>query len=115
MKTRNMRITEVEEVPYGVYVWQMPNGALVTNEDGDYLCINAVKGDIKKIKALRDAAKYWGIEEGQPMWMSGHRKISQEEYEYQKQRLELGLVPDEYDLPALKEDIEQKRKMGLYK
>lgn len=110
-----MRITQVEEVPYGVYVWQMPNGALVTNEDGDYLCIASTKGNLGKIKQLRDAAKYWGIEEGQPLWMSGHRPISQEEYEYQKQRLELGLVPDEYDLPALKEDIEQKRKMGLYK
>ena len=110
-----MRITEVEEVPYGVYVWQMPNGSLVMNEEGSYLCIFALKGDIKKISELRKAAKYWGIEEGQPLWMSGHRPITDEEYEYQKQRLELGLVPDEYDLPALKEDIVQKRKLGLYK
>lgn len=110
-----MRVTPVEEVPYGVYVWQMPGGALVKDEDGNYLCIPATKGDVKRINALRKTAKEYGLEEGKPLWLSGHRLINDEEYERQKQRLEWGLVPDEWDLPALKEDAEQKRKMGLYK
>lgn len=108
-----MKITEVEEVNYGVYVWQMPNDALVADEQGNYLSIYAIKGDVAKIKALRDAVKYHGIDEGQPLWLSGHRKITDEEYEYQKQRLDLGLVADEWDIPALKEDLVNKKKMGI--
>jgi hypothetical protein len=115
MKTKRMKITEVEETPYGVYVWQMPSGALVADENGNYLCVNAIKGDIKRIANLRKVAASYGLEEGHPMWMGGHRKIDDEEYAMQKSRLELGLVPDEWDLPALKEDIEEKRKLGLYK
>ena len=109
----SMKITPIEEVNYGVYVWQMPDGSLVMDEDQNYLCIYATKGDVKKIKAIRDAAKSYGLEEGKPLWMSGHRPISDEEYTYQKQRLELGLVADEWDIPALKEDLEHKRKMGI--
>lgn len=108
-----MKVTEVEEVNYGVYIWQMPDDSIIADEEGNYLSIEAIKGDVKKIKALRDAVKDYGIEEGQPLWLSGHRKISDEEYQYQKQRLELGLVADEWDLPALKEDLIHKKKMGI--
>ena len=48
-----MRVTEVEEVPYGVYVWQMPDGKLVMDEDHNYMLIYAIKGDVKKIKELK--------------------------------------------------------------
>lgn len=108
-----MKVTEVEEVNYGVYVWQMPNDALVADEDNNYLCVYAIKGDVEKIKALREAAQYHGIEEGKPLWLSGHRKVSDEEYENQKQRLDWGLVADEWDIPALKEDLINKKKMGI--
>lgn len=110
-----MKVTEIEETLYGVYVWMMPSGAIVTNENGDYLCVNATKGDVKRISSLRKVAEQYGLSDGHPMWMAGHRKIDDEEYAMQKSRLELGLVPDEWDLPAIKEDIEEKRKMGLYK
>ena len=108
-----MKSTQVEEVPYGTYIWQMPDGSLVTDEDGNYMCIFAIKGDVKKIANLRTFAKDYGIEEGQPAWFSGSRPVSDEEYESQKQRLEWGLVPDEKDLPALKEELEQQKKMGI--
>lgn len=108
-----MRITPVEEVNYGTYLWETPDGKLVTDEDGNFMCIYAIKGDINKIKQLKDFAKAYGIEEGKPLWFSGHRPVSQEEYETQKQRLDWGLVADEWDIPALKEDLQQKKKMGL--
>jgi hypothetical protein len=107
------RVTAVEEVQYGVYLWQMPDGGLVCDEDRNYLSISAMKGDIKKIQILKNVAKHYGLENGRPVWFSGHRKISDEEYETQKQRLEWGLIPDELDVPAIKEDLEQKKKMGL--
>jgi hypothetical protein len=108
-----MNVTEVEEVNYGVYLWQMPDGKIVADEDGNYMCIYSLKGDTKKIAALRRFAKEYGVEEGKPLWQSGHRPVTDEEYEYQKKRLELGLVADEWDIPALKEDLVNKKKMGI--
>lgn len=108
-----MKVTEVEEVSYGTYAWIMPDGKIVTDEYGNYMCIFSSKGNVSKINALKQLAKECGVEEGKPLWISGARPISDEEYEDQKQRLEWGLVPDEKDLPALKEDIMQKKKMGM--
>jgi hypothetical protein len=108
-----MKITEVEEVNYGTYVWQMPDGKLVMDEDHNYMCIYSIKGDASKISELRKFAKSHGIDEGKPLWFSGHRPVTDDQYEYQKQRMDLGLVADDWDIPALKEDMEQKRKMGI--
>jgi hypothetical protein len=108
-----MKITPVEEVNYGTYLWSLPDGKLITDEEGNFMCIYAIKGDVKKITELRNFAKSYGVEEGEPVWFSGHRPVSQEEYENQKQRLDWGLVADEWDIPALKEDLQQKKKMGI--
>jgi hypothetical protein len=108
----NKRVTQVEEVNYGLYLWMMPDG-LVCDEDGNYLNIASMKGDIRKINKLKEAAKYYGLEEGKPVWFSGHRQVTDEEYEEQKNRLEWGLIPDELDVPAIKEDLDEKRKMGI--
>lgn len=110
-----MKVSVVEEVPYGVYVWQMPDGSVVKDEDGNYFCIAAMKGDIRRINALKKEAVKLGITEGNPLFFSGHRLITDDEYEEQKQRMEWGLVPDTLDVPAIKEDLEQKKKLGVYK
>ena len=111
MKSPKMQV--VEETPYGLYLWQMPDGGLVCDEDKNYLNVAALKGDIRKINALKAAAKSFGLEGGRPVWFGGHRQVTDDEYEVQKQRLEWGLIPDELDVPAIKEDLEQKKKMGL--
>ena len=81
-----MKVTQVEEVPYGTYVWQMPDGKIVADENGNYMCIFATKGSVSKINALREMAKSYGLEDGKPMWISGARPVSDEEYAEQKQR-----------------------------
>lgn len=111
MKSPRMQV--VEEVSYGLYLWQMPDGSLVCDENRNYLNVAAIKGDIRRINALKQAAKELGIEEGKPLWFSGHRRVTDEEYQDQKQRLEWGLIPDELDVPAIKEDLDNKKKMGL--
>ena len=58
--------------------------------------------DYEKFKDL-------GIEGGRPVFLSGHRRVTDEEYEYQRQRLEWGLIPDELDLPAFKEEYKNKK------
>jgi hypothetical protein len=102
----------IEEAAYGLYIWKTEQG-LVSDGEGRYLCIPSTKGNISKINQLKAAAKHYGVEEGKPIWFSGNRTISDEEYENQKSRLEWGLIPDEYDLPAIKEDLIERKKKGL--
>jgi hypothetical protein len=108
-----MKITPIDEVNWGLYGWQMPDGTLVTNEEGAYLSIPSLKGDIRQIKKLKDAAKHYGLEEGKPIFFSGHRPVTDEELAEQRQRLELGLVPDVEDTPAMMDYIKEVRDMKI--
>jgi hypothetical protein len=100
-------ISVVNETPYGIYVWKMPNGAIISDsagEDRNYLCINARKNDLKAIMSLTEVVRSFGIDEGEPWFLPGYRKVADEEYERQKERLERGLIPDELDLGAWKDE-----------
>ena len=94
-----MKVTPIDEVNWGVYAWQMPDESLVMDDEGAYLSIPSMKGDIRQIKKLKDAAKHYGLEEGHPIFFAGHRAVDDEELAIQQQRLELGLVPDVMDTP----------------
>jgi hypothetical protein len=108
-----MRVTPIDEVNWGLYVWQMPDNSLVMDEEGAYLSIPSLKGDIRQIKKLKDAAKHYGLEEGQPMFFAGHRPVTDDELEEQKSRLQLGLVPDVQDTPAMMDYIKEMRDMKI--
>jgi hypothetical protein len=108
-----MKITPVDEVNWGLYMWQMPDESLVMDDEGGYLSIPSMKGDIRQIKKLRDVAKYHGLEEGKPIFFSGHRQVTDEELLEQQQRGELGLIPDSQDLPAMMEYVKEMREMKL--
>lgn len=97
--------TIVDEVNYGVYVWEMPDGRWVADEDENWLCIASMRGDLRRMQELAAAARSFGIEEGHPEFLAGHRLVSDEEYETQKQRMAWGLIPDDHDIPALAEDL----------
>lgn len=105
-----MKVKVIEESPMGLYVWMTDEGAIISDEDGNYLNIQSMKGDERKIEILRNAAKDCGVEGGKPMFLSGYRRVTDEEYEYQRQRLELGLIPDELDIAAFKEEYEHAQK-----
>lgn len=104
MQTNKMRRQIVEESDKGLYVWITEDGKIVADDDGNYLNIPSFKNDREQLKRLEDAAKHYGIDGGKPVFLSGHRRVTDEEYEYQRQRLEWGLIPDELDLPAFKEE-----------
>jgi hypothetical protein len=91
-------IRGVDDVPFGIYIWRMPDGSIVGDDDGNWMNIPAKKGDQTRINKLRDAARYYGIEEGGPVFMSGNRRVTDEQYEEQKQRAAWGLVPDPEDI-----------------
>ena len=108
-----MRTTVVDEVNWGLYIWQMPDGKVVMDEEGAYLSIPSLKGDIRQIKKLKDVAKSYGLGDGHPVFFAGHRPVDDEELEIQKQRMELGLVPDEQDIPAMLDYIKEMRDLKL--
>lgn len=90
----------VEEVPYGMYVWQNENGEIFGDDDGNVMNVFCMKGDREAIRALTEAAKYYGAGEGKPVWWTGKRRISDEELEEQQMRERLGLIPDPLDIAA---------------
>lgn len=104
MKTINRQFVD-EGIPFGVYVWQMPNGSVVADDQRNFLSIASERGDITKISRLAQAVRAFGINEGKPLFLEGHRKITDEEYQEQTERLRDGKVPDKYDLGALIEDM----------
>jgi hypothetical protein len=99
------RVQIVDETDLGLYLWQMPDGKLVADEDKNFLNIPARKGDQSKMDILSAAAASLGINEGKPVFWAGNRRVTDEEYEYQKQRMEWGLVPDEQDFGAARDEL----------
>lgn len=102
------RIRKVDEVDFGVYIWVTSQGILV-DEDHNYLSIASMKGDTRRIEQLRRAAASYGYPEGKPHFMAGARKIDDEEYEHQKFRQKMGLLPDEFDVAALRDELRDRK------
>lgn len=103
MKLRTTGKSVVEEVPYGMYVWQCPDGEILGDDDGNVMNVFCMKGDQESIKALTEAAAYYGFPEGKPVWWSGKRRINDEQFEEQVARAKAGLVPDPFDYGAIKD------------
>lgn len=96
-----------EETTLGIYVWEMPDGRWIGDDDGNFLSITSKKGNRSKIDALAREVGSYGIHEGGPKFLSGRRKIDDEEFEYQKQRLDWGLVPDPLDIGNYKDEMKK--------
>ena len=105
MKAKRKSLSIVEESDLGVYVWITEEGKIVADEHGNYFNIPSKKHDPKQLSNFRHAVKDLGIEGGRPVFLSGHRRVTDEEYEYQKQRLEWGLVPDPLDVGVYKDGL----------
>ncbi len=102
MKTTNRQV--VKEVPWGVYVWQCPDGEFLADDSGNFMLVFCEEGNRQAIKAITDAARFYGFPEGKPVYWSGRRPISDEEYEHQLSRAAAGLVPDPLDIGAIKDE-----------
>lgn len=106
MDLSNLKSTKMaEETALGIYVWEMNDGRWIGDDDGNYLSITSMKGDKDKMDALAKAVASFGIDTGKPLFLSGRRKIDDEEFEYQNQRLKFGLVPDPYDIGNYKDEM----------
>ena len=80
-----IRTTNVQEIQIsrkGVYVWVMPDGKPIMNENADVLNVQCEQGDLVAISDLRKKALYWGGEDakdGRPEFIAGVRRVSEEE------------------------------------
>lgn len=102
----------VNHVKYGVYIWQLPSGGYLGDESGNYLSIASELGDIARMNKLRQTAASIGFPEGSPIFLAGSRKISDEEYDVQMERMINGELPDEYDVGALRDEELRRQKYG---
>jgi len=98
-----------EESTLGIYVWEMPDGRWIGDDDGNFLSITSKKGNKSKVDALVREVRLYGIHEGRPKFLSARRKIDDEEFEYQKKRLDWGLVPDPLDIGNYKDEMKKLR------
>ena len=105
MEILNQKSQIIEETRLGIYVWEMPDGRWIGDDDGNFLSITSTKGNRSRIAALADAVRHYGITEGQPKFLSGKRKIDDEEFEHQNARLKWGLTPDTLDIGEYKDSI----------
>ena len=101
-----------EESTLGVYVWEMPDGRWIGDDDGNFLSITSKKGNRSRIDALAREVRSYGIYEGGPKFLSARRKINDEEYAEQEQRLRWGLVPDPLDIGNYKDEMKSLRAEG---
>lgn len=100
-----MKYSVEEETTLGIYVWEMPDGRWIGDDEGNFLSVTSMKGNKAKIDALAREVSSFGISEGSPLFLPGRRKIDDEEYEYQQQRLKWGMVPDPLDIGVYKEEM----------
>ncbi len=97
------------ETTLGIYVWEMPDGRWIGDDDGNFLSITSKEGDKGRMNLLANAVRSYGIDEGKPKFLSGRRKIDDEEFEYQKQRLKWGLTPDPLDIGVYKDSLKEQK------
>lgn len=106
----------VREVPWGMLVWQIPSGEFLTDEDGNFMhvfCSDLNKNKLEAAKkALAEAARHYGFEEGKAIFWAGRRPITDAELEVQLARAEAGLVPDPLDYGAIKEEMQALKNNG---
>jgi hypothetical protein len=88
-KLNKPKISVVSETDYGLYFWKMSNGRYLQDEDNNILNIESKRGDILKMKALQDAALYWGADpNGTPHFVETSRATEGEFQEQLRQFLE---------------------------
>lgn len=109
IKNVNSKILQ-DETRLGIYVWEMPDGRWIGDDDGNFLSITSTKGNRSKVDALAREVRSYGIHEGRPLFISGRRKIDDEEFSHQQQRLNWGLIPDPLDIGNYKDEVQSANK-----
>lgn len=73
-------ISRVRQQDIGVYIWKLPNGRPLMDDDYNMLSITSRFGDIQKMAALQRVATSYGFPDGTAEWVEGY-KCTDDEYE----------------------------------
>lgn len=113
MNIPDLKSTKIaDETRLGLYVWEMPDGRWIGDDDGNFLSVPSMRGDKVRMAQLAEAVRGYGVDTGQPFFLPGRRQVTDEEYEYQQQRLKWGLVPDPYDIGNYKDEMKALKANG---
>jgi len=77
---------------YGIYVWLLQEGGVFKDDDDNVLNIPSMRGDIEKMSEIRKAAAHYGQPEGQAVFIAGIGRLTEEEYQEDKYRMDNGLL-----------------------
>ena len=58
-----------EESTLGIYVWEMPDGRWIGDDEGNFLSITSKKNNKSRVEALAKEVRNFGIYEGQPSFL----------------------------------------------
>lgn len=115
MSFKNTGKQLIEEVPYGMYVWETTRDGetwIVQDDDANVMNVFAMKGDREAIRAITEAAAYYGFPHGRAVFWSGRRRITDEELDEQLLRQQWGLEPDPQNYPALVAQAKEQKAHG---
>jgi hypothetical protein len=96
------KITMLEkDYPWGIYFWKKANGKPLTDGHGSVLNIPSHRGDALQIEKLKREANNLGHGDGSYEFIPGVSRVSEDEYQEQKERMAQGLIPNLNDLGAV--------------
>lgn len=101
MNSGNSKLTVIQKQrDYGIYVWRLPNGEMVSDGNGNIMNIPARQHDLEAMAKITKAAAYYGFPDGKAEFQPGVRRITDEEHSEQLNRLKEGYIPSETDIGA---------------
>lgn len=86
---------------WGLYLWRKKDGHLFHDGNGNMLNIPGMKDDISAMAEIRKAAAYYGEPDGEPYFVPGVSRATEEEYTEQTDRMKQGLIPNLNDLGSV--------------
>ncbi len=105
------KVTLVEENPgWGLYAWRKSDGKFFMDDDNNLLNIPSKQFDLEKMAQITKAAAHYGEPEGNPVFIPGVQRTTDEEYVIQRERMKAGLLPTMNDFNAV---TDAKRAQGI--
>jgi hypothetical protein len=89
---------------WGIYVWELDNGKVFGDKDGNVLNIPGRPFDIEPMNKLTQAAKYYGAPEGKAKFIPGTQRVSEMRHSEELGRMIEGLIPSETDIGAWEDE-----------
>jgi hypothetical protein len=86
---------------WGIYAWKLSNGRWFTDGQGNVLNIPSHRGDLQQMSKLRETAAHYGQPDGEAVFFPGLKRVSEETYSEQLDRMLQGLIPNMDDLGAV--------------